>query len=828
MHYKLNTIVLAAICGLSTLTESIHAQGTAFTYQGRLNAAGAPADGVYDIAFSLFGTNTGGVAMAGPVTNTAVGVTNGLFTTTVDFGAAFTGSSNWLQIAVSSNSANAFSPLSPRQQVTPTPYAIYAESANGGGLFGTIAGDGGGLTNLNAVNLTGIVAPSNLSADVALLDADQTFSGINNFSQNVGIGTSSPQVRLQIVGTGTSDDARLMVQSAASGTLGPQLRLNRAGTGGDEWVFVNSAQANGPINSLQVVQSSAGTRLMIATNGNVGIGTTSPNSTLAVFGNIFMGTQRNNTTFNQIGDTIYLGAEQKYLGNTLQTPVDGTTDWINLMANPLSAGIMFGLSGPTTTNPHTNFTPLMVIRSNGNVGIGGGVATNPATALQVNGTVTATGFAGNGSGLTNVSGFNLNGPITFQQNAVSPDLIMGYSGNYIAPGVSAATIGGGGQSGLTNSVTASNGTVSGGVGNTAGLTGTVGGGYGNKASGTESTVGGGQNNTASAQYATVTGGNGNTASANATTVSGEGNSATNLWATVVGGSVNIAGGVAAAIGGGYGNTATGGDATVPGGQFNVAAGSLSFAAGQKAQALHQGAFVWADSQNAVFASTANNQFLIRAQGGVGIDTTTPAGELSVATAQGTVNIMDGPFTPELVMTGGSVPGDLRLRNMLEVWPNTNATAAGKVDVRGTNGLADIILDGSNGNVTCVALNITSDRNAKTDFTAINPRDVLARVAAMPITEWQYKKEADTRHIGPMAQDFSTAFGLNGGDDKHISVVDEGGVALAAIQGLNQKLDEKDSRIQAQAAEIQTLNQTVSQLKQMVEELGRKVSQAGAK
>jgi hypothetical protein len=51
----------------------------------------------------------------------------------------------------------------------------------------------------------------------------------------------------------------------------------------------------------------------------------------------------------------------------------------------------------------------------------------------------------------------------------------------------------------------------------------------------------------------------------------------------------------------------------------------------------------------------------------------------------------------------------------------------------------------------------------------------------------------------MAQDFHAAFGLNGADDKHISVVDEGVVALAAIQGLNQKLDEK-------AAEIQTLKQ----------------------
>jgi hypothetical protein len=90
--------------------------------------------------------------------------------------------------------------------------------------------------------------------------------------------------------------------------------------------------------------------------------------------------------------------------------------------------------------------------------------------------------------------------------------------------------------------------------------------------------------------------------------------------------------------------------------------------------------------------------------------------------------------------------------------------------------------------------------------------MLAKVAALPMTQWNYKTDqAGVRHIGPMAQDFHVAFGLDGADDKHISVVDEGGVALAAIQGLNQKLDEKD-------AEIQALKQSVSELKQLVESL----------
>src|SRR5262249_10122041 len=70
-------------------------------------------------------------------------------------------------------------------------------------------------------------------------------------------------------------------------------------------------------------------------------------------------------------------------------------------------------------------------------------------------------------------------------------------------------------------------------------------------------------------------------------------------------------------------------ATVPGGVNNTAAGYSSFAAGRRAKANHQGAFVWADSADADFASTASNQFLIRATGGVGIGTNAPTAQLHV-------------------------------------------------------------------------------------------------------------------------------------------------------------------------------------------------------
>jgi hypothetical protein len=92
-----------------------------------------------------------------------------------------------------------------------------------------------------------------------------------------------------------------------------------------------------------------------------------------------------------------------------------------------------------------------------------------------------------------------------------------------------------------------------------------------------------------------------------------------------------------------------------------------------------------------------------------------------------------------------------------------------------------------------ALVVTSDRNAKENFTDVRPRDVLEKVAALPITSWNYKQDTSSRHLGPMAQDFYAAFGV-GPDDKHIATVDADGVALAAIQGLNQKVEEKDAKI----------------------------------
>jgi hypothetical protein len=103
--------------------------------------------------------------------------------------------------------------------------------------------------------------------------------------------------------------------------------------------------------------------------------------------------------------------------------------------------------------------------------------------------------------------------------------------------------------------------------------------------------------------------------------------------------------------------------------------------------------------------------------------------------------------------------------------------------------------------TCCEL-FPSDRNIKANFEPVRGEDVLDRLAAIPITRWNYKSDGPAvKHVGPMAQDFRAAFGL-GSTDKAISVVDASGIALAAIQSLNHKVD----ALAAESAELRKENQ----------------------
>ncbi len=106
----------------------------------------------------------------------------------------------------------------------------------------------------------------------------------------------------------------------------------------------------------------------------------------------------------------------------------------------------------------------------------------------------------------------------------------------------------------------------------------------------------------------------------------------------------------------------------------------------------------------------------------------------------------------------------------------------------------------------------SDRALKKNIHPVDAEAILEKVVALPISHWEYREANAAKHLGPMAQDFHAAFGLNGNDDKRIATVDEGGVALAAIQGLNTKLEKRESRLQAQESVIQSQREEITELK----------------
>jgi trimeric autotransporter adhesin len=283
------------------------------------------------------------------------------------------------------------------------------------------------------------------------------------------------------------------------------------------------------------------------------------------------------------------------------------------------------------------------------------------------------------------------------------------------------------------------------------------------------------------------------------------NRVSGFYGTVSGGVGNTAGGTSA-VGGGVLNTATNEAATVPGGMSNLAGGWYSFAAGRRARVRDpgltgdingdEGAFVWADGTDADFQSTAPNQFLVRAGGGVGINTTSPSpGGLTIA--------------PPGKLTFGTA-----VRQMIELWGSqygigvqgyvqyfrTDAADALNGFAWYKGGTHNDNAYNPGGGTTLMTLNqsgltvngtfvSSSDRAAKQDLRPVDPRTVLERVARLPIGEWSYRDDPGVRHVGPMAQDFHAAFGL-GQDERHISMVDADGVALAAIQALTRIVDDQ--------------------------------------
>ena len=273
--------------------------------------------------------------------------------------------------------------------------------------------------------------------------------------------------------------------------------------------------------------------------------------------------------------------------------------------------------------------------------------------------------------------------------------------------------------------------------------GTIGGGGDNRCEGGYCSIGGGYANVVNDTFSTIAGGSYNTASGDYGTIGGgQDNRCEDAHCSIGGGYTNVVSGTFSTIGGGEGNTASGDWSTIGGGWGNTASGDYSFAAGYRAKASHDGAFVWADSTGADFSSDRSNQFKVRAYGGASFtDDNVRWVEFVWATGR-PIDTSTGAY----LSSGG-------------VW---------------TNG---------------------SDRDQKEHFAMTNSQEVLAHLAELPITTWNYKAEdPSVRHMGPVAQDFYAIFGL-GEDDTHIASLDTSGVALAAVQGVYELTQEQAARIE---------------------------------
>jgi hypothetical protein len=268
-----------------------NAQSTAFTYHGRLNNNDVPVTGAYDMQFAVYDAEVAGQMVAGPPPQNAIEVINGLFRARIDFGAGvFTGPPRWLEIQVRPAGNGNFQTLSPRQELTSSPYSIRAQSA------GTAADVSNGsvvksLNNLRDDITLAAVAPVTLTPNGNTLTISSTggtggpwsLNGNDAYynAGNVGIGTTQPQGLLDLI-TGASDTSALFVR-ADPGSFGRGgIIHNQSGTyGWQELAQTTGSPTDGYLAFHYVNRASPATKVSsnvftLRGNGNVGIGTSLP------------------------------------------------------------------------------------------------------------------------------------------------------------------------------------------------------------------------------------------------------------------------------------------------------------------------------------------------------------------------------------------------------------------------------------------------------------------------------------------------------------------------------------------------------------------------
>jgi hypothetical protein len=791
-------LALSFIILHSSFCLSLHSQGTSFTYQGRLNDGVNPATGIYDLRFALFDLLNAGTQQGNLLTNAATGVTNGLFAVTLDFGNQFPGSDRWLEIGVRTNNGGAFIMLSPREKITPVPYSIYAGSAG------------------NSASYSGPVALSQLPPTVALLNSNQVFIGavsFNNPSNSfAGNGTGLGNVRFSLLdGTGVESlrFGNLVFQNFLNATSGPVAAGDMNGDGRADFIGYDN---------------STGSLLVMTNNGKSNFGLLASYGPGVTTGNIIIADVNGDGKLDvvtAVGNSVsvYTNTGSGALALSSSTPTGATPRAIATadFNNDGRPDVVTADAGPNT---------LTVLTNNGHAGFGFfatltgvGPFVWDVIAADVNGDDRPDIISSKLS-QSLISG-NLN---VFTNNGGNGFALASTPTTGVNPlGIAAADLNGDGHVDL---VSADYGAF--GFGKTISVL--INDGSGNfflsstpslgTATGPSVIATADVNGDGKIDVFCSTGGTNGQNSFSVSVLTNDGTGLLNLSLVLPGeGSVVPA------------------DVNADG--FTDLIGSIARTNGNNIISIPD---VWLNEPFGITfhppvtvestltvagAATLNNPANNFSGNGAGLTslnaTAITSGTLADARLSTNVALRAGGNT----FNGGqNINGQIRLNSTDGFSQSSIGNFAvdapfiigGRVMVL-TNGNFGI---GTNspqqklhviGNILASGtITGSSDRNVKEHFSSVNPRDVLEKVSAIPITEWNYKADSETlRHIGPMAQDFYSAFNV-GLDDKHISMVDADGVALAAIQGLNQKLEQK---LEQKEMEITELKQRLDTLEKII-------------
>ncbi len=716
--------VVGTLCLLVLLNSPFSAafgQGTAFTYQGSLNDGGAPASGRYDLLFTLFDTGTGGAGVAGPVTNSAAMVSNGIFTATVDFGpGVFTGNSNWLEIAVRTNGGGGFTTLAPRQQLTPAPYAIQAANATAAGT----------ALNANMATLAGSansVAATNISGTIPL-------------GQLPGAIVTNNATGVTLTGTFSGNASGLTNLNASQLTSGP----------------VPLAQ----LPSAVVLNNATGVTLTGTFYGN-GIALTN-----------IAATNLNNFTTYALQTNIYSSAGT----NNFTVPELATFMTVKLWGGGGSAGDAGSGGGGAFSMISLPVTPgstyTAVTGQGGASSYPGGLGSND-------------GEGGTGGGST---------PGDYVFNGGQASSFFQFTGSHY---ITLAVAGGGGS--------CSSDDHSGGAGGNPGQSGAAyGSPYGIAGGGGYNGAGGSATSPATAGSAYASGAT-TTGETSLNQMGGKGGSGYAGVAEGGGGGGGFGGGgggygAAGGSGGGsYGNVMIGGFYSSPGNTSDPnyispagAGGSGSYNGGNNGLVV----VIFYAQTTTTPANLAVNGSVQVSNGNVQVYN--GAVQLAASNTFPQLLFLGQGFYPPILSTDtNNGPGfmlyynsannrQLALVDSAQIGQYTNAilrfnvggSSIGIDAVQETNASeVNLILQGSGGklgigvisptnaldvngsidargNVYANGMLLTSDRNAKENFKRADSQTVLAKVAVLPITEWNYKTDSKgMQHIGPMAQDF---------------------------------------------------------------------------